>query len=474
MSQSSSWCLAGATVIDVAMGQCLVDRDVLIRDGRIEAVGPSGTLAMETDIERVDAAGRYVIPGLIDMHSHALDAAKATSDRTLMLTFGVTSFRQMGGSPSLLKECWVHGFDQAGMATPLAIPGEVLTPFNAGTPDAAVAEVRRQGEAGADFIKVGLLSPGAFEAALHEASHVGLPFVGHLPAGVNVRVASVLGMACIEHLGPGVGVLAACSLDVAAIRDSMPQAPEPSLPLWLRRVAAPLMKAFTAAVVVDPTRHFGQKELDGLRRCVETFDEHLARDLARDFVRHGTWNCPTLIRQYTTYEGELPEHGQNPALRYIDRRTRRQWDRTARRTAGLPTGEIALRHAVFDLHLRLVGIFEEEGVRLLAGSDASGAMWDVPGDSLQRELVWLCKAGLTPLRALQTATLDAAEFLGVTDEVGVVAQGRRADLLVLERNPLEDIANVGIIVEVVSGGCRYPSAELDLMRRQIEQQAPIR
>ena len=205
--------LRNVTVVDTRDGALAPGLDVLIADGVIRAItttdptAPTSTSTSEptttTGAEVVDGSGRYLIPGFLDMHAHPLNDKRPAGGLELMLANGITGFRQMAGSPQLLRERAAGTLplpaDSPGV---VALPGALLTPLNAGTIADAVGAVRGQAAEGADFIKIALITPDVFFPAVAEARRLGIPAAGHLPAGIDVSRASRAGIRAIEHPAP--------------------------------------------------------------------------------------------------------------------------------------------------------------------------------------------------------------------------------------------------------------------------------
>lgn len=185
--------LTGVTVVDTHDGHLTPNTSMLLRGGKIISLTPTGpTPPVGAEAARViDARGKFVVPGYLEMHAHPLISRDVPGSLALFLANGITGFRQMNGTPELLAQRRA-GTLPLGPDAPelLAMPGEVLTPLNAGSPEAAVKEVQKQKAEGADFIKVITVGVPTFFAAQAEAKRQGLPFVGHLPEGVPVEQAS--------------------------------------------------------------------------------------------------------------------------------------------------------------------------------------------------------------------------------------------------------------------------------------------
>jgi imidazolonepropionase-like amidohydrolase len=457
-----SMVLRAVTVVDTRDGSLAPGRDVTISGGRITGVAPTGSAGAGADTV-VEASGRYLIPGLCDMHAHPLNGDDLAGSLALMLANGITGFRQMAGTTDLLRRRRAGDLAlPADAPTPLALPGEILTPANAGTSEAAVATVREQHADGADFIKVGFVTRDVLYAVLAEGRRLGIPIAGHLPSGVDVRAASRGGMRAIEHLGPGSGILAGCSPEEADITAALAAAPPPDFPPDPAKVAD-----FLRAMVINPCLASGPVAAAGLRRSIDTFSAERAAELAARFAADGTWQVPTLIRARTSKLADAPEYAADPNLRYVPGPALADWRATTDRFTALPAETRAAERDSFAMMMRLTKLFDDAGVRMLAGSDACGAGWEVPGFALHQEFDLLSEAGLAPPRVLRMATLDAAEFLGTTATMGTVEVGRNADLVLLGANPVERVEALHDVQGVVRAGRHYDRRDLDAITERV-------
>jgi imidazolonepropionase-like amidohydrolase len=458
--------LRDTTVVDVRDGSTRRAVDITIEDGRIASIDPaSGEHPNRVTV--VDARDTYAVPGFCDMHAHPLggrvDPAPALR---LMLACGVTGFRQMSGSRGLLdsRSRGTLSLPADGPAL-LATPGDVLLPFNAGTEDVALQSVRQQAEAGADFIKVVMVTPQMFFPLQAEAARLGLNTVGHLPVGIEVRAASDGRMRSIEHLGPGVGIVAACCDHQSAIEQAVANRPPPKFPTVPRlpfadRLMKMLMARAMAKIVINPVLLAKPAAAALIADADASFNDAKARELARVFAADHTWHCATLIRLRTQQFCDDPSYQSDPDNRFVSGRTLRGWQKAAKKYASRPA---AMRNAYRNLYtrqLQMARIFDEEGVKMLAGSDVGGSGWEIPGFALHQEFDQLAAAGLTPLRILQMTTINAAEFLDRTDTMGTVEPGKDADIVLLRANPVEDAAHLHDIAGVVRAGRYYSAATL--------------
>jgi imidazolonepropionase-like amidohydrolase len=473
--------LRNVTVVDTRDGALTPGADVLVSDGVIAAItttdpdpGGAGGAASLTDAEIVDGSGKYLIPGFLDMHAHPLTEKRPVGDLELMLANGVTGFRQMSGSPQLLRERSAGTLpltaDSPGV---VALPGNLLTPLNAGTIPDAVAAIRDQAAAGADFIKVALITPYVFFPAVAEARKLGLPVAGHLPAGIDVERASRAGIKAIEHLGPGLTIIAGCSTDEVSLAEAIAALPGLRLPSVKLPFMDRILLRVLRKVVINPINRSTPAEIEILQQAVDTFSEERAADLAGQFAENGTWQVPTLIRLRTQHLCDAPEFSQDPDLQYMATSTTKSWqDAAGTFTAKFPPLSRATFRAAYDVLLRMTKIFNDGGVKMLAGSDSVGAAWEVPGPSLHHEFDELARAGVPPLRILQMTTRDAAEFLGTTSTMGTVDVGKNADLVLLDANPVAAAANLHQISAVIRAGRHYAPADLARLKDRVRTTNP--
>lgn len=466
--------LRGATVVDTRTGETIPDRDVVLTGDRISAVLPADSSDPTTSGARVvDVSGTWLVPGFNDIHAHALEASDPRGTHELMLTFGVTGYRQMSGSADLLRRRRDGALDFGPNAPALlAAPGALLTPLNAGTPDAIRGTVRGQAEQGADFIKMGMVTADVYPAGQEEANRIGIPFGGHLPPLTDALEASAAGIRFIEHLGPGIGVIAHCSTDEERVRTELAAVPQPRIPSIRLPFMDKLFAVVLKRIVVSPMMRSNPAMVAVIGRAVDTFDDDRARKVAAIFAANATWQSPTLIREKTNELGDDPAWAADPDLRFVSEKTLRLWRRTGEKFRALPESTLAVFHGLYDVQLRLTKILAEEGVPMIAGSDVTGASWEVPGASLHQEFDELARAGLTPLQVLQMTTVEAGRFLG-RDDLGVVEAGSPADLVLLEGDPTVDVGNLHRVTAVVRAGRHLGRTDLDGIQERVADQRSV-
>lgn len=429
--------LVRATVVDGTGRPPAENSTVVLTGDRILAVGRHPETPRLPGVRVVDLAGRYVIPGLWDLHTHS--AFHENTFPALHVVHGVTGIREMWGLPETHD---VRRRVEAGLVLgprmviasaivdgPSAVwPGADVV----GTEAEARAAVHRARDGGADFVKVySFLSPECYAAIADECRRVGLPFAGHVPARVPVTDAVELGQHTHEHL---YNLFTSTSTDAERLYAWLTGLPDdPGNPNWWGR-------------------HAQRVE----REAVATHDPARAEALFARMVERGTWQSPTLLverRMSLSPEDVIGDPVLADRLRYVPVALREQWRVAMEARPPRTPDEVAELLRFGDARLRLLGAMHEAGVGVVAGTDA-GYTYVVPGFALHDELVLLVRAGLSPMAALQAATRDAARCLGLDHETGTVTAGKRADLVVLDADPLADIANTRRIHAVVTRG-RY-------------------
>jgi imidazolonepropionase-like amidohydrolase len=326
--------------------------------------------------------------------------------------------------------------------------------------------VLKQKEYGAEFIKIVNVNREAFFAIQETAVKVGLHVAGHLNPIVSATEASKAGMKAMEHLGPTLSILVDCSTAEEMIRQRItaPPSPAPSGP------AGPPSLETIRRIVANPTMlSWSQPGLGlGLQFAISTYSEEKSRALAKVFAKNGTWQVPTLIRIRTMQISDDPVYGNDPNLRYVAPETRTMWAELteAYKQIAPEATKTAYKH-LYDQQVKLVKLLKEEGGKMLAGSDMTG-IYCIPGFSLHQEFRELSKAGLSPLEILQMTTLNGAEFLNREATMGTVTEGKNADLVLLDANPIKNAENLERIHAVVLKGRYFPKGELERMKSEVE------
>lgn len=429
------------TVIPMDRERVLRDQTVLVRDGRIMAMGPAAGVPVPVEARRVDGAGKFLVPGFADMHTHLLsDGAVPDSlapyELGVMLANGVTTARLMVGTPEQipLRAAVARG-EVLGPALFIASPqfagraygepyfnGRVVT-----TQEQARAAVREVADAGYDFVKLTIfITPEVYDAVTDEARRVGIRVIGHVDPQVGLARALAAGQQ-IEHL------------------DSYFEA--------VLAADAPMTGSVSNHLVYRPAAW----------ESVDWLDDARIDSVGRATAAAGVWSTPTLTffkRAFGTgmTDEEIQSHPGYALLPDSLRRTMNEG--RAFFWATPPSAERRARYV--EARNRIVRAIHGAGGRILAGSD-SPEWYLLYGWTLHRELEALVDAGLSPWAALEAATRNPAEWLGTLEESGTVEPGKRADLVLLDADPLADIRNTQRIAGVMRAGRWMDAAELSRM-----------
>lgn len=456
----------GVTVVDPRDGTKAPGMTVITRLGRIIDVVPTASKRAANGAREIDARGQYVVPGYNDMHSHVLELEDPSGSLALMLAEGVTGFRQMSGSPALLAKRRAGTLPIGRDAPQLhQTPGSILTPFNAGSPEAVREEVRKQKAQGADFIKMAFANPDAFFAALEEGRKIGIPVLGHLQEGTDPVEATAAGFHSVEHLGPGSTVWVRCSHDEQALRAESYERPIIKLPPFKIPFMQMLIMRRFQKLLVNPSAFSTPGDVDRLRRAVGSYSEARAQDMAGHFAEDGSWQCATLVRLRTQTFAESPEYERDEMLQYLPAKRIKRW----REVTGIwKARDEEVRRTFRDTYprqLALTKLLSDAGVRMIAGTD--GGSYLGPGLTLRQEFRELSDAGIAPLAILQMTTINAARYLAREEAMGTVEPGRDADLVLLDADPLDKVENLHRIAGVVRAGAYRSRADLDGLKARV-------
>jgi len=425
-------------VVPMTVDTVIRNTTVLVRDGRITSIGVAAS-SLPRDVRRIEASGKYLMPGLIDMHMHlysdgALPDSVTPAELGIVLANGVTAVRLMAGSErQLVGRAKVASGDVLGPQLWVSSPAFTTRPdqntriIKSGD-DVRVA-VREVKTAGYDFIKVtfGIVGP-TYDALVDEAKRQSIRIVGHVEPEVGLRRAIAAGQE-LEHLD---------SFFEDALADSAPT-----------RVSV---------------TQFGVYRLENWK-SLEYLDDAKLTELARLVASSKTWIGPTLESFNRAFGDPLSDAELHalPDWGFIPESVRAPYVRSRERYWAQPV-PIETRRRYARIRNSIVKRVAEAGgaSRILAGSDTPDLLM-VYGFGMHRELEALVRAGLTPFQALAAGTRNAAEFLGAGDAFGAIQPGRRADLVLLDGNPLVDIRNTLTISGVMLGGRWLTRADLDAM-----------
>jgi hypothetical protein len=435
-AQNSSIVFNHVTVIDVTGAPSKSDMTVIVTGNQISAIGKTGKLRVPKKAQMIDATGKFLIPGLWDMHVHLLLATELALP--VLIANGVTGVRDMGGEIDQIDE-WRSRITSGKLFGPrivragLVVDGKKTdAPFRHTVTNATEARqaVNSLKHLGVDFIKIHNAVPReAYFALADEARKQNIAFAGHIPKEVTPAEASDAGQRSIEH--------------TESLFDN----------------------------ILFGVSQRGQSAKDGLNQAFAAYADEKAATLFQRFRQNGTWYDPVLVT-YRSFAFRTDfAANPDPRNRYVAASTKQLWDKHQPVNKDTPAETIALRKSVFERFITLVDLMQREKVNLLAGTDAGGIRDVVPGFGLHDELILLVQAGLKPIEALQAATINPAKYLNMTDLLGTIEKGKLADLVLLDANPLADISNTRKINAVVVNGRLLKREDLDEMLNKVAEKA---
>ena len=417
-AQSVTTAFVGVSVLPMDKETVLADQTVVVQDAKIVSVAPSAKAQIPAGAVRVEGKGKFLMPGLAEMHAHIPggNAPDSAVERTLFLyaANGITTIRGMLGDPRHL------------VYRERAAKGEIVSPliytsgpsFNgktASTKEMAVDAVIAQKKAGYDLLKI---HPGVprdvFDALVAKADELKIPFAGHVPAAVGLQRALDAKYASIDHLDGYV--------------EAMAKNPE------------------------TVSQFFGTNLMNDI-------DESKFAGLVSASKAAGVWQVPTqVLMDNLLNDVPTDDLAARPEMKYVTpAETIKNWITQKQNFQKIPQAE---RAKLLGLRRRLIKALHDAGVPFALGSDAP-QFWNVPGFSAHRELKSIVDAGLTPYQALRTGTANVGVYFKTESTTGTIAAGKRADLVLLDANPLQSIDNSWRIAGVMVNGRWMSKAEID-------------
>ena len=430
--ESDSILIENVTLLSMETDELSENQSILINDGRIAWVGPAADAPTFRGVTTITGE-YYVMPGLAEMHAHIPSISQGEEYMEavlgLYLSQGITTIRGMLGQATHLE------MREKASAEEIKSPriftsGPSFGANSVSDPEQARQMVRDQKKAGYDLLKFHPgLSVELFEAITDEANAIGIEFSGHISHAVGLERSLAAGKGSIDHLDRYMEYLAG---DPEDREDS-------------------------------PIIYFGYD-------LANDADENRIREAARITREAGVWNVPTntLLVNVFSPDYSPEEMNQWPGMEFIPENTRTGWVNFVRQIrAGDDYDEVQARKFL-DLRNKLTMALHEEGAGLLLGADAP-QIFNPPGYSAHRELSLLVNAGLSPFEALKTGTINVGKYLDEEDLTGKIAEGYRADLILLSANPLESIPFHDRIEGVMKEGKYYHRAALDEILERVHQ-----
>ena len=407
-------------VVPMDRERVLENQTVIVRDGRIAEIGSAAQVKVPEDAQKIDGTGKYLMPGLAEMHGHLPPPNQGDANTNAFLTLfvanGVTTVRVMYGFPNSLdvRKRVVSG---QVLGPTLFLAGQAMSGQSVQTPEKGEELVRKYKQDGYDLLKIHEgLSVATYDRIVAVANELQMPFGGHIPNAVGLEHAIKSRQGSVEHLD---GFIEALEADDSPVKKADGQA-----------------RAFKLINYID------EKKLPALLASVR---------------EAGTWNAPTMaLWENINGDEKVETLRARPEIKYVPAQMVNGW---AQQRQGIiddgPGPDVGTR--VLALRNRILKALAADG-RLLLGSDAP-QLFSVPGFSLHREMQAMINAGLTPYQVLSSGTRNPAVYLNST-EFGTVEVGKRADLILVNENPLEDVGNVAKRAGVVLRGTWLPESEI--------------
>jgi len=427
---TADYVIKNVNIVDVEKGIIIANKNIAIAADTIKRIYDSN-LSINDFVKIIDGSGKYIMPGLWDMHTHYQSSYRYSTD--LLLANGITGVREMWGKMDTINNIREQSRLGHLLAPDIYSSGQIINGGKGWLPfkvvenkDEILNEIEKQIEEGVDFIKIyNRFTKEAYIALSDICNELNIPFSGHLPNSMNYWEAIEANQHSIEHQ---MRFLINCSSNPAEY---------------------------------EKIRMEEGKEAEALNFLVEHFDEKLFDSLTTSLSKSNTWLCPTNIYWENFYNRDNPEFIHNKMLEYIPKNTQLFWG-TPKEILEEKKNEFAAGRSKTKFQISLMKDLADAGVKILAGTDFPNP-YCYPGFSLHDELQLMVEGGMTPAQSLKTATLNPAIFLKKENELGKVNEGYIASLVLLDANPLEDIRNTTKINTVFLRGNYLNRSRLDNM-----------
>jgi imidazolonepropionase-like amidohydrolase len=444
--------ITGAHIIDVHTGRIIDNKFIIIKSDTIVAVVGATKRNLYNAGTIFDAGGKYILPGLWDMHVHFGGGDTLIEENKNLLPLyianGVTTVRDAAADLSQYVLQWRTAIADGKLIGPrIFTSGPKLEGYKSiwigdlevGTIEEMSAAMDSLQKMKVDFIKItdNTVRPDIYLAAIREAKKRGLKISGHVPYALTMKEVTEAGLSSVEHLGYALK---------AGIANEKEMAEKIATGKLTNREATPVI--------------------------LETFNADTAMAIYQLMAKNGTAVTPTLSISYVTAYLDKEDHHNDVYLQYIGKGLRRTYNWRVQRAAQDAKEAIELRHRVFEKSASLLPLLHKAGVTILAGTDAGYLnSFDYPGIGLHNELEMMVKYGLTPLQALQASVVNGPAFFNLLNRYGGIEKGKRADLLILNSNPLQNISATKAINAVIVNGKLFNRQKLDGLLVDIEARA---
>jgi imidazolonepropionase-like amidohydrolase len=442
--------ISNPKIISTEDGSLTLDHDILIKGNVIVNIVPHRN-NYDKSVKIIDARNMYAIPGLWDMHVHALWSGWFEICNPLMVAYGVTGFRDMWGElkfADTVRKKMANDkipFQRFILAGGLVDGARPIWPGSqlADNPDKGIELVDSLYRAGADFIKVySRLTSETFYAIAKRCKELNIKFLGHVPQKVKLIDASNAGMYSMEHLTGITEAFSDMEDSIFAVLNKIDF--EKGDPKKIAALSTERFNLLSKSKIVSAK---AKKVCDALRT-------------------NNTWITPTLVVLRGFANMDVLDTIKDERLNYLPLEVTSSWkinndfrvkNRTAQQWKDAKT--------IYKNNVDQLRLINKNEIPILAGTDL-GNPYCFPGSGLHDELELMTEAGLTPLQALQTATLNAAKYLNKTDSLGTISVNKYADILLLSENPLDNISNTKKIEGICVNGKFYNKKDLESLKQQ--------
>ena len=445
--------IRGASVVDIGHGRIVPRQAVAVRGNTIVAVGPDRAISKRFGAKRtINAAGKFVMPGLWDMHVHFGGGPELIAENKALLplyvAYGITTVRDCAADISASVLEWRAAVAKGQLLGPsIYTSGPKLEGYKpiwkgtleVGTPAEVNAALDKLHAMKVDFVKItdNTLKPDTFLYAVKEAKRRGLRTSAHTPYALTIDQAVDDGLSSIEHID------------------------------YLIKAGSPKEAEIGAAYAAGKVTYGAATDA-----FVDSFDAAYARKAYRRLAAKGVYATPTLNMGRILAFLDREDHSRDEGLAYIGPGLRKTYEWRIERAAKATPEEVAARHKEHELSMKVLPMLQAAGIPILAGTDAGYLnSFNYPGEGLHDELELYVKAGLTPQQALASSVLTGPRFLGHADRYGAVQTGKAADLLILNANPLKSVGATRKISAVLLHGRLLDRAALDKLLAQAKARA---
>ncbi|MES2518888.1 MAG: amidohydrolase family protein [Bacteroidota bacterium] len=434
-----------AKIIDVKNGNIVLNKAIVVSKEKIIIVCNIAEIGKYKAQKTVKASGKYIIPGLWDMHVHFGGGDSLIQENKdllqLYIANGITAVRDASAdiTPSVLA--WRKQITERKLFGPtLFTSGPKLEGYKSiwlgdlevGTMEEVKAALDSLQKIKVDFVKItdNTIKPEIYLGAIKEATKRGFKTSGHIPTAITIEQASEAGLSSIEHI------------------------------TYLLRAGLKNQKELTEQVAkgIITGRDLSLKALN-------EFDETTAKTAFEYLVKNKTAVVPTLNISYTTAYLDINNHKNDDYLKYLGKGLRKTYDWRVNRAANDSPEAVEIRHRTIEKAGSLLPLLHRAGIKIIAGTDAGYLnSFDYPGLGLHQELELMVKFGLTPLQALQASIINGPEFLNKSAEYGSISKGKKADILILNENPLQNISATQNIDALVIHGIFMNKKQLNNLK----------